>query len=110
MAKYVTDSLLSISDSVTGAKNGTAIQIDNHNEVGINVRIKSRTGTSPTLDITFQGSVDGTTYVDVVKMPQLTAVGTYGGVTVDMTKYKFIRPVYAVGGTTPNFGIEIKFN
>jgi hypothetical protein len=72
------------------------------------------TGTSPTLDVKFQDSADGTTYTDLgVSFPQATTtvgtvIGNLGDFPTVMVHTKpgrpYLRVVKTVGGTTPSFG------
>jgi hypothetical protein len=61
------------------------------------------TGTSPTLDVTLQTSADNATWRILGTFAQKTAAGTerksFGGCD------KFVRAVFDVGGTSPNFGL-----
>jgi hypothetical protein len=60
------------------------------------------TGTSPTLDLTLQSSVDGTNFADVVAMAQFTAAGTKR-VEARTPAEMYWRVKKDVGGTTPSF-------
>ncbi len=73
------------------------------NPLTIEVNVTAVSGTSPTCDITVRGSDDDSTYVDVVKFPQITAVGRY--VRKYQAKYKYVRLYYDVGGTSPSFTV-----
>jgi hypothetical protein len=72
------------------------------------------TGTSPTLDVKFQDSADGSSYTDLgVAFPQqVTTVGTVVGNLGDFPAVSvrtkpgrpYLKVVETLGGTSPNFG------
>jgi hypothetical protein len=68
--------------------------------------VTARTGTSPTLDVSLQHSDDGTTFRALGSFDQKTAVGaekkTFGPCA------RFVRAVFDVGGTSPNFTFTVK--
>ena len=66
------------STPLTATGNGTSFDIGSTiNPLTVEVIVSARSGTSPTLDLKIQGSLDNSTWVDVVYFPQITAVGTY---------------------------------
>lgn len=71
--------------------------------VPVEVVVSAVSGTSPTLNVTIQESDDDSTYTDLVKFPQITAVGRHMRLVQSAKRY--LRADYVVGGTTPSFTI-----
>ncbi len=67
----------------------------------VEVVVSEVTGTTPTLDLTVQESADDSTFVDNVKFPQITGVGTHFRQVT--TEHDYLRIDRDAGGTTPSF-------
>lgn len=71
--------------------------------------ITARSGTTPTLDVTVQDSVDGVSWATVAAFAQQTAVGqVILRVAADKPFSRRLRVAWVVGGTTPNFTFNIQ--
>jgi len=69
----------------------------------VQVPVTAVTGTTPTLDIGIEESVDtGVNWYRVYDFPRITATGSYMSPTIPMTGNR-LRYVQTVGGTTPSF-------
>lgn len=91
------------STAVTADGQGTGILVGpTVNDLTIEVICTAKSGTTPTMDLTIQGSMDNSTYYDLVKFAQYNAVGTYRR-KVPPNPYLYLRCSYDVGGTTPSF-------
>jgi hypothetical protein len=101
------DSLLTFEElAVTATKNGENIEVNSTGVVETFIDVTAVSGTSPTLDIKLQESVDGVTFSDILDVPQFTAVDTH---TVHFkTDKKYIRYVLTVTGTSPSFDLTIR--
>ena len=62
-------------------------------------------GTSPTLDVKIQGTVDaGSNWTDIVSFPQMTGTSPYKKYVRALCPFDQIRAVIDVGGTSPSYG------
>lgn len=62
-------------------------------------------GTSPTLDVKIQGTVDGgSNWSDIVSFPQMTGTNPYKKHVRFLAPFDQIRAVIDVGGTSPSYG------
>lgn len=102
-------------ETVTATGNGTAVYFGPNNVFDARMWVAGAvTGTSPTLDIKFQASADGSTsWTDIgVAFPQVTATSAtvvgnlaepaHAVVRMPATK-GYCRIVKTAGGTTPSF-------
>jgi len=63
-------------------------------------------GTSPTLDVKIQGTVDaGSNWTDIKSFPQMTGTSPYKKYIRALAPYDQIRAVIDVGGTSPSYGV-----
>lgn len=89
--------------AVTANGQGTGLLVGpTVNPLTVDVVCTAKSGTTPTMDLTIQGSYDNSTYYPLVKFPQYNAIGVYRR-KIPPNDYLYIRPDYAVGGTTPSF-------
>lgn len=66
------------------------------------------TGTSPTLDVKFQQSSDNVTFTDIPNAAFSTVVAADQIALLSfVAQMEYVRPVWALGGTTPNFTFGI---
>ena len=72
------------------------------NDLTVEVICTAKSGTTPTMDLTIEGSYDNSTWYPLVKFAQYNAVGTYRR-KIPPNDYLYIRANYDVGGTTPSF-------
>ena len=95
------------SSDLTSSGNGTGVNMGASPYQGIKaiVYVPAVSGTSPTLDIHFEDSPDDSTYTDIEggAMTQITAAGYYEMVLPPWTG-PYLRAVYTLGGTSPDFG------
>lgn len=96
------------STPLTATGNGTSFDIGSTiNALTVEVIVSAKSGTSPTLDLKIQGSLDNSTWVDVVYFQQITAVGTYRRKL--HAPYRYFREVQTLGGTSPSFTTKAYF-
>lgn len=90
----------------TTTANGTAWDTTGVDEVTATLTVSAASGTSPTLDVILQTSIDGgTNYYTVAAFTQKTTTGTEGkvfGPLGDLSRWR-----WTVGGTTPSFTFAI---
>lgn len=73
-----------------------------------NAVVTAVSGTSPTLDLAVEESVDnGTNWVRIYEFPRITANGTYTSPLIRATFGTRFRYVRTVGGTSPSFTMSV---
>jgi hypothetical protein len=94
--------------SGTFTTSGTSASIDalGATSFGFTVDVTAASGSTPTLDVEFQGSDDGTNWTSVVSARRFTATG------VDVepsfgSSFRYYRYSYTVGGGTPSFTFSV---
>ena len=65
--------------------------------------ITAASGTTPTLDISIEGSEDGSNFTRIYDLPRMTTTGTIRTPMLYLGNYRSIRYVRTVGGTSPSF-------
>lgn len=76
---------------------------------GIGVlHVTAATGTTPTLDVKIQHSVDNSVWVDLITFTQATAA-TSERLTVAGTVNRHLRAIWTIAGTTPSFTFAAAF-
>lgn len=124
------------SDTVTATGNGTAVVLPYHDfdSAVLELGVSAASGTTPTLDVYVQTSLDGgTNWLDMVHFTQLTTtttdslfavlsldsarhVGVVGSKTITAGNMgvpmlaPIMRVAYTVGGTTPSFTASVKLH
>lgn len=100
----------------SSASAATAVALPGHNKWAAYVVVAGAVaGSSPTLDITIQHSVDDTNWVTLIAMTQLTAAASETKFASSATDYlkpilPYVRASYTIGGTGgPSFaGVTLK--
>ena len=69
------------------------------------IPVSAKSGTTPTLDLKIQDSVDAVKWFDLFEVPQITAVGNYA-YRIAVPFMPKLRAVYTIAGTTPVFTFE----
>ena len=67
----------------------------------IEINVTAMTGTSPTMDVVVQESIDGSNWIDVWHFERITGVGQYYSPPIYF-QGKLVRYVQTLGGTSPN--------
>ena len=76
-------------------------------QIRAQLEVTAASGTTPTLDVKLQDSVDGTNWNDLFLFTQATA--TTREVKNHSTIFaRFVRVVWTVAGTTPSFTFNVK--
>lgn len=88
-----------------GTTNGTVVQLDRPCSITLELQLGTVTGTTPTLDVTFQGSDSSTFASGVVTYGQIETSGaSQSNINRQITAYvnhRFVRVIVVIGGTTP---------
>jgi hypothetical protein len=98
---------LAASAARTTSGNGTA-SLGNEPATTLRVQLEctSASGTTPTLDVVLEDSVDGTNYNVIATFTQLTGTGRQvANVTTPFTGN--VRARWTIGGTTPSFTFSV---
>lgn len=71
------------------------------------VTVSAASGTTPTLIVKLQGSTDGSTWFDIdgASTGELTTTGTAKFATAT---WRYVRPAWTIGGTTPSFTFTVE--
>lgn len=87
-----------------------AVNVDDlGNNVCVQVVVSAASGTTPTLDISVEWSMDGTNYSPAATPDTFTQITTTTSVVKTFTtKGPLYRIVYAIGGTTPSFTFSVR--
>lgn len=100
----------------TASGNGSAVSgMSKYTKFAFELVVSAAAGTTPTLDVKVQHSIDGgTTWFDLVTFAQKTAAGSelkmeadVEGATAEVYGDDF-RVTYTIGGTTPSFTFYVK--
>lgn len=104
---YDSELELRAAAAITSSANGTGKYVGPTTLIKAVVIVSAKSGTNPTLDIHFEESNDDSSYSDCAGaiLDQITAVGVYE--VYLKTAFKYLRAVWAVGGTNPSFTTQI---
>ncbi len=88
---------------VTTTGDGTGVEWAAASSKGAtaNLHVKSLAGTSPTLTVEVEHSVDDTTYVSLISFTVTEKGGQQKSTAKNVTVNKFLRETRTIGGTTP---------
>ncbi len=97
--------LASAARTTSGNSNSVETQFF-RNLLGI-LNVTAVSGTSPTLDVKFQESMDGTNWIDIPSAAFAQATATGLKRLEFSTLAPYIRAVYTIAGTTPSFTFDL---
>ena len=99
----------SLSSTNTGT--GVDVGLEYLDDAMAILNVGTVTGTSPTLDVTIQGSTDDSTYTTITTFSQVTASTKLGAGAVKMTtsgtNYRYVRALCTIAGTSPVFPVSV---
>lgn len=106
------DAGVSLHDATEETTSANGTSVDNstataNGGVG-HLHVTAASGTTPTLDVKIQDSVDNSIFADLITFTQAT-VATSERQNVAGTVDQFVRAVWTVGGTTPAFTFSVAF-
>lgn len=93
----------------TTSGNASILAADTGDTLALQVDVSAASGTTPTLDISIQWSMDGTIWSPAATpdtFTQITAVSS--AVKTFAVKAPNYRVVYAIAGTTPSFTFSVR--
>src|SRR4051812_14456489 len=93
--------------AITASANSNKVNAGGYGNAVAYLRVTAASGTTPTLDMKFQDSPDGTNYQDVPSgaFTQKTAAGSQRLVLSNIGP--FLRAVQTIGGTSPSFTYDL---
>ncbi|MGH9167376.1 MAG: hypothetical protein ACRD02_06040 [Acidimicrobiia bacterium] len=92
------------SGAQTSSTTGASVEVGDAAVFNLLLDVTAASGTTPTLDITIQGSDDGTNWYALGTFAQKT------GVSAERKAFpgaRYVRYVSTIGGTTPSFTFSI---
>jgi hypothetical protein len=95
------------SSAKTASSASAVFDVSDVDQLILTLNVTAASGTSPTLDVKVQHSVDAGTWTDLVTFTQKIASGTEDKAVTTPFHGK-IKVVYTVGGTTPSFTFGVK--
>jgi hypothetical protein len=105
---WQTLTILPLAARTTSGNQSVAVD-DLGNNVCVQVNVTAASGTTPTLDISLEWSMDGTIWTPAATPDNFTQfTGVAGFVKTFVTKGPFYRIVYTIGGTTPSFTFAVR--
>lgn len=90
----------------SSGNSGNAIFAGENKEAIVYLDVTAVTGTSPTLDVVIQDTIDGTNFDTVDSFTQATTTGREVKRINNFSRY--MRISYTIGGTTPDFTFSVK--
>lgn len=96
--------------SAARTANGSIESPENYaplNRLRAQLEVTAAAGTTPTLNVVIETTVDGTNWDAIITFPQATAASRNVQQVVDVVG-KRIRARWTVGGTTPSFTFSVK--
>lgn len=104
MSSYVEHNILT-SAARTTSGTSDAVSTEGQSDLTVYVNTTAASGTSPTLTIKIQDSLDRQTWYDVATLTTVTAAGQLRQTVNNVGNY--IRASYTIGGTTPSFTFSV---
>lgn len=103
---YAVDTL--VSTTATASASGSTLGgFDRASSLVAQLEVTAASGTTPTLDVVLEDTVDGTTFNTVATFTQATGVTrSVQRVTAPFTNR--LRARYTIAGTTPSFTFNVK--
>lgn len=92
----------------TTSGNSNAVEVADFRELVAFLNVTANSGTTPTLDVKFQDSQDGTNWVDVPSgaFAQITTTNGLRRLVLPVVG-PFVRAVYTIAGTTPSYTFDV---
>lgn len=104
---YVEDQLVASAARTTSGDSGILSGFGPASGLRCQLEVTAASGTTPTLNVVIEDTLDGTTWNVIGTHPQLTAAGRN---IVDITGLfaNRIRVRWTIGGTTPSFTFNVR--
>jgi hypothetical protein len=94
------------SAAITTTTTSAAVSMTNIQSASFNVAVTAVSGTTPTLDVVVQESLDNVNWYDIYHFERITATGFFVSPTIAINGQQ-IRYVRNVSGTTPSFTMSL---
>lgn len=100
-------SILTSAARTTSGNSTTCTAADKHKYLNVFLNVTAQSGTTPTLDLQIQWSLDGNTWFSV--SDTFTQVGAVTGQFFKqfIVKAPYYRALYTIGGTTPSYTFTV---
>ena len=98
--------LIASGARTTSGAGSTVGQVGNVKTIRAQLAVTARSGTTPTLDVVIQDTLDGTNWNTIGTFAQKTATGTEV-INITIPFSNRIRVSYTVGGVTPSFTFSV---
>lgn len=85
---------------------GNGIFVGENQEAVFYLNVTAASGTTPTLDVVIEDTIDGTNWDTVASFTQATTTGREVRRASNFSRY--MRVSYTLGGTTPDFTFSVK--
>lgn len=90
----------------SSGNSGNGVYSGENSEAIVYLDITAASGTTPTLNVVIQDTIDGTNWDTVSSFTQASSTGREVKRISNFSRY--MRISYTVGGTTPNFTFSVK--
>lgn len=94
------------SAAITTTTTSSAVVMTNMQSCSFGVAVTATSGTTPTMDIVVQETIDGTNWTDIYHFERITGNGSWSSPLIPI-KGQSIRYVRTVAGTTPSFTMSL---
>lgn len=96
-------SIVTSAARTTSSNSSTLVVADRHKYLNVFVNVTAQSGTTPTMDLRIDWSLDGTTWYNVADT--FTQIGAVTGAFFKqlIVKAPYYRLVWTLGGTTPSY-------
>lgn len=106
-AGYSNDVLAASATQTVTGNSGILANYGGATTLRCQLNVSAASGTTPTLDVTIQDSLDGTTWNTIGTFTQATTV-TRQVINITTPFADQIRVLWTIGGTTPSFTFDIR--
>lgn len=106
MEKETNSIIVNDADSITTNTTTSTFTVKGVGKCAVTLRVSANTGTNPTLDISLRTQYINGQTVDIANFPTILDNGTYT-LYVDLTEYERVEFRQEVGGTSPDFTIDL---
>lgn len=94
------------SSRTSSGNSGNGTYVGENNEAIVYLEITAASGTTPTLDVVIQDTIDGTNWDTVSSFTQASSTGRE---VIRISNFsRYMRISYTIGGTTPDFTFSVK--
>ena len=105
---YVEETVVTSAARTATGNSGTLSGYGGATTLRAQLDVTAASGTTPTLDVKIQDTLDGTNWNDLVAFTQATAT-TREIKTVTTPFSDRLRVLYTIGGTTPSFTFSVRW-